>query len=155
MSKIFLLSLALVGIFYIVKDRYENNNIPMKNTSVQKSDKVRDSIVELCVDTFKNSGLEGIKIISREAYENLGVVPTLEGLKRCAVIDMFGNIMDSQAAKENGFPVDEYFEVLSFQERIGIPLMKSGLTMEESNHYLLQWEVEVKDQLESLSSEVL
>lgn len=104
-------------------------------------------IVDLCIKTYKDSGLTGLKILSTKSYSELNKKPTIQDLEKVAIIDMFSYQLDRSMAMYAGFPEDEYFSVNEFHGRIGIYLKSMDLTTEEINKYVRKWEASVNKEI--------
>lgn len=118
---VFLLLLVIkVSAVFIRQFNGANTNYPSPN-----------QIVSFCVKTYKESGLTGLKILSQKTYSELRESPKLQELEKAAIIDMFSYQLDKEMASYVGFPQDEYFSVVSFQERIGHYLKSMNLTNDE------------------------
>lgn len=110
---------------------------------------VRDAL-----KTYEEAGLTGLKILSKKNYDELGNEPTLHELKKCAITDMVGHMLASIFATNAGLPEDEYFSVREFQMRIGPHLVNAGLSMNQANVYMNEWELEARNQMSELMDQL-
>ncbi len=107
-------------------------------------------IINLCIKTYKESGLTGLKVLSNESYSQLGKKPSLQELEKAAIIDMFSYQLDKSMAKYVGFPPDDYFSVDEFHGRIGIYLKSMDLTNDEINKNVRKWEASVNKEIDRI-----
>lgn len=134
---VFLLLLVIkVSAVFIKQFNGANTNYPSPN-----------QIVNMCVKTYKKSGLTGLKTLSINSYSRLNKKPTIQDLEKVAIIDMFSYQLDRSMAKQAGFPQDEYFSVNQFHGRIGVYLKAMDLTTEEINKNVRKWEASVNKEI--------
>lgn len=138
---VFILMLVVkVSAIFIKQINGANTNYPSPN-----------QIVNSCVKTYKESGLTGLKILSQKTYSELRESPKLQELEKAAIIDMFSYQLDKEMASYVGFPQDEYFSVVSFQERMGHYLKSMNLTNDEINKIVRKWEYDVNAEMKKLN----
>lgn len=103
--------------------------------------KVKSTIIE-ATETYQKSGMIGLRNLSETQYEQLSNAPKISEIQKCAWTDIFGIMLNQQFVNELNFPQDDYFNVSSFQQRIGKYLIHLE-SMEKANQYLKFWESEV------------
>ena len=110
--------LLLVGaIVYIVNSFAQTKTVT--DETYQTS-----AIFEQCMQTYKSSGLSGLKDLSARKYEKFDDEPTIENLRYAALVDMFSRRIDVSVSDTMGFPKDQYFAPKSFAKRV-LPRLSS------------------------------
>lgn len=108
------------------------------------------TLITSAFETYKSEGMTGLKILSQSQYENLPSKPNIEQIRKCALVDMFAITVHNQFVRELKFPKDEYFNIESFQQRIGKHFLAYGISMDEANSYLRKWESSVNREIANL-----
>lgn len=108
------------------------------------------SVITYAFNEYKSSGMTGLKTLSLSEYEKLPAEPKISEIQKCAWIDMFAISLNRQFVQGLNFPEDEYFNVSSFQQRIGKYLLARGMSMDEANKYMSVWEIEVSKEFKIL-----
>lgn len=107
-------------------------------------------IVSLCLKTYKEAGLTGLKILSEKSYSEYRKNRTLQELEKAAIIDMFSHKLDSAMAQYVGFPKDEYFSGIEIKERLRINVKSTGLSYEDLNNKIRIWGSDLDREMKKL-----
>lgn len=129
-----------IGFIY-VKPFFESKKLPPPVTS---------QIVSLCLKTYKEAGLTGLKILSEKSYSEYRKNRTLQELEKAAIIDMFSHKLDSAMAQYVGFPKDEYFSGIEIKERLRINVKSTGLSYEDLNNKIRIWGSDLDREMKKL-----